>query len=327
MKRGAASPPATHQEAPRPDASRQPAAAPEPSSAARRALPESVFRAHMAMVTAHRALRDLLKEHRTLSEQNATLFKALGSLAEGRGLPEMETGGAAAEQILPSLQRLAERLAQSADGEEVDQVHKRNELLKSENSTLVARCQELMSENNNLFKLYAASHHLHSSLHLEEVLEKISEIMLNLIGAGDYALFLFDDKERLMLPVLIKGLDGKAPAKIHLGQGPLGKILNTEQTYVSATPPQPGEVSTDNPIAAIPLRTADGFVGAIVVYGLLPQKPAFSEVDFALFDFFAAHAATAINSARLYSESERRVSKMKQFLTLMKGPEDGGPKG
>jgi len=281
----------------------------------------------MAMVTAHRALRDLLKEHRTLSEQNATLFSALGSLAEGRGLPQMETGGTAADQILPFLQRLADRLSQAADGEEVGQVLKSNELLKSENSNLVARCQELMSENNNLFKLYAASHHLHSSLHLEQVLEKISEIMLNLIGASDYALFLYEDKERLMLPVLIKGLEGQPPAKIHLGEGPLGQILSTEQTYVATAPPQPGEVSTDNPIAAIPLRTADGFVGAIVVYGLLSQKPAFSEVDYALFDFFAAHAATAINSARLYSESERRVSKMKKFLTMMKGPDDEGPKG
>lgn len=322
MKRAATSAPTA-----RPEPARQEPTAPEPSSAARRALPDSVFRAHMAMVTAHRALRDLLKEHRTLSDQNATLCNALGSLAEGRGLPELEPGGTASGQILPFLQQLADRLAQSADGGEVGQVLKRNELLKSENSNLVARCQELMSENNNLFKLYAASHHLHSSLHLEEVLEKISEIMLNLIGAGDYALFLFEDKERLMLPVLIKGLEGQPPAKIRLGEGPLGQILNTEQTYVSTTPPQPGEVSTDNPIAAIPLRTGDGFVGAIVVYGLLPQKPAFSEVDYALFDFFAAHAATAINSARLYSESERRVSKMKQFLTLMKGPEDEGSKG
>ena len=58
-------------------------------------------------------------------------------------------------------------------------------------------------------------------------------------------------------------------------------------------------------------------IGVIVIYKLLEQKSRFAEVDYELFTLLAGHAATAIFSSKLYSESERKLSTIQGFLDLM----------
>ena len=53
-----------------------------------------------------------------------------------------------------------------------------------------------------------------------------------------------------------------------------------------------GDVTT-SPAACIPLHIEDRAVGAIVVYGLLAQKPQFVTVDRELFKLLGAHAGAA----------------------------------
>jgi len=47
------------------------------------------------------------------------------------------------------------------------------------------------------------------------------------------------------------------------------------------------------------------------------QKSKFAEVDYELFTLLAGHAATAIFSSKLYSESERKLSTIQGFLDLL----------
>ena len=58
-------------------------------------------------------------------------------------------------------------------------------------------------------------------------------------------------------------------------------------------------------------------IGVIVIYKLLVQKPKFAEVDYELFTLLAGHAATAIFSSKLYSESERKLSTIQGFIDLL----------
>ena len=62
----------------------------------------------------------------------------------------------------------------------------------------------------------------------------------------------------------------------------------------------------------------------MALYRLLSHKPELRDVDFQLFDYMATHAAMALNSAQLYTASERKVSKMKEFLSLMQ-PDGSNP--
>ena len=58
-------------------------------------------------------------------------------------------------------------------------------------------------------------------------------------------------------------------------------------------------------------------IGVIGVYGLFVQKDGFAEVDYDLFDMLAGHAATAVFSSRMYSDSERKLSTIQGFIDLL----------
>ncbi|MDW7983608.1 MAG: hypothetical protein RMK16_02830 [Acidobacteriota bacterium] len=53
---------------------------------------------------------------------------------------------------------------------------------------------------------------------------------------------------------------------------------------------------------------------------LFVQKDSFSALDHELFSLLAGHAATAIFSARLYTQSERKLTTLQSFLELLTTP-------
>ena len=75
------------------------------------------------------------------------------------------------------------------------------------------------------------------------------------------------------------------------------------------------------------LREGENVIGVISIYKLLVQKDAFTAVDYELFSLLAAHAATAIFSSKLYSQSERRLTTIQGFLDLLTAPTGKSPVG
>ncbi len=71
------------------------------------------------------------------------------------------------------------------------------------------------------------------------------------------------------------------------------------------------------PMVCIPLKIKEHVIGVIVIYKLLVQKRQFTNVDYELFTLLAGHAATAVFSSRLYSESERKLSTIQGFIDLL----------
>jgi transcriptional regulator with GAF, ATPase, and Fis domain len=70
-------------------------------------------------------------------------------------------------------------------------------------------------------------------------------------------------------------------------------------------------------MVCIPLKIKEHVIGVLVIYKLLVQKSQFAEVDYELFTLLAGHAATAVFSSRLYSDSERKLSTIQGFLDLL----------
>jgi len=66
------------------------------------------------------------------------------------------------------------------------------------------------------------------------------------------------------------------------------------------------------------MKIKEHVIGVIVIYSLLIQKEKFTNVDFELFNLLAGHAATAIFSSRLYTQSERKLTTIQGFLQLLK---------
>ena len=70
------------------------------------------------------------------------------------------------------------------------------------------------------------------------------------------------------------------------------------------------------PAACIPLRIKDRVVGVLVIFSLLAQKTAFSEVDFEFFKMIGAHAATALYGALMYLAADQKLPTIDPLIEL-----------
>jgi transcriptional regulator with GAF, ATPase, and Fis domain len=61
-----------------------------------------------------------------------------------------------------------------------------------------------------------------------------------------------------------------------------------------------------HPLAMVPLKIRAQVVGMITVWDLLAQKTTLAEVDYELFNLLGAHAASALQGAKLTAELNGR---------------------
>ncbi|MBE9504854.1 MAG: GAF domain-containing protein [Proteobacteria bacterium] len=244
--------------------------------------------------------QELLKENERLRYKLAQLEESTGSLpGDSSGSDE-------------KLRRKIEDL--QAEIENLTVAFKK---VESENTDFASRYVDIEEENNNLANLYIASYQLHSTLDFSEVLQIIMEIIINLIGAEVFAVLLLDETSHCLLPVATEGITEEEVPEIKVGDGVIGGVLKSSESYFTQDLSSKGDVDPLDPLVCIPLTIKDQVIGVIVIYKLLMQKEKFRDVDYELFTLLAGHAATAIFAARLYSESERKLSTIQGFIGLL----------
>jgi nitrate/nitrite-specific signal transduction histidine kinase len=244
------------------------------------------------------------------------------------------------EELLRENQRLRYRVASmenersAASPEEVARLRAEVQQLAEENRRIALRFREVEEENkdfanryleieeqnNNLANLYVASYQLHSTLDFREVIQIVQEIVINLIGAESFAILLLDEKTNELKTIACEGEDemaGMSGISARLGDGVLGTVAKTGESYYVNQDTEGGKVTLEKPLAAVPLKIKEHVIGLVAIYKLLQQKDSFSAVDYELFSLLAAHAATAIFSSKLYSQSERKLNTIQSFLDLL----------
>lgn len=157
-----------------------------------------------------------------------------------------------------------------------------------------SRYAEIEEEHNNLANLYIASYQLHSTLAFREVVQVITEIVINLVGVARFTLYVREGGTDALHPIAGEGHDVKAAPTLKIGEGPIGQAVKNRETYVA-------KAKGEEPLAVIPLTTPEDLVGAIVIDELLVQKESFSRVDHELFTLLGVHAATALVGSLLRS--------------------------
>ena len=190
--------------------------------------------------------------------------------------------------------------------------------VEEENKDFATKYLEVEEENNNLANLYVASYQLHSTLDFSEVLRIVLEIVINLIGAEKFAIMLIDDKSNELVPVTAEGIDITTVPKVVIGSGTIGGVAREGESYFAENLTGVSEHKPFEPIVCIPLKIKEHVIGVIAIYKLLTQKSGFTNVDYELFNLLAGHAATAIFSSRLYTQSERKLTTIQSFLDLLK---------
>ncbi len=245
-----------------------------------------------------------------LMRQNEKLRYRLVQLKEeNRALKSRSsTSAPSAEEVRKQVENLRQ---------EKEELEKRFREVEEENKEFANRYVEIEEENNNLANLYISSFQLHSTLDFKEVLQIITEIIINLIGAEQFAILLLDEKSGTLQPMATEGLNENFIPPIKPGEGIIGHVAKTGESYYVEDLERYTPNSPLDPMVCIPLKIKDKILGVIVIYKLLQQKNAFANVDYELFTLLAGHAATAIFSSQLYSESERKLSTIQGFINLL----------
>jgi nitrate/nitrite-specific signal transduction histidine kinase len=246
---------------------------------------------------------ELLKENERLRFKVARLESTGGQGAAEAGTPDERV-----KELSGRVRQLEERLAE---------VETRYRKVEDENKEFADRYIEIEEQNNNLANLYVASYQLHSTLDYKEVVRIVQEIVINLIGAEAFHIWMVNEKTGQLEIEASEGQDASLKA-IAIGEGPLGTAAKTGENIFADKVAVRDPTPYDDPIAVIPLKIKDSVIGIISINKLLVQKTAFTTMDHELFTLLAGHAATAIFSAKLYSTSERKLITLQGFLDMLK---------
>ena len=196
--------------------------------------------------------------------------------------------------------------------EELDRIYHEQTDLRRQLADVEASAQryshqyiEVESQNNNLANLYVASFQLHSTLDRNEVVSAIKEIVINLIGSEELAIYEMTPEGTALRLVGWFGIDPAIYGTVPVGSGIIGRTVANGEIWLPGkgldfqAAPRESNLSV-----CIPLRLEDKVIGALAMFRLLPQKSGFEAVDYELFNLLATHAATALYLSRLHAESQ-----------------------
>ena len=200
----------------------------------------------------------------------------------------------------------------------VEHLEKRFEEVEAENRDFALRYVQVAHENEGLAHLYVASCRLHSTLEPEDVTGIISEILVELVGAEEFAILLLDERTNELVPFHVEGPAAAYPARIAIGEGPIGRAVRDGQ------PAYDEQGQGDRPLAVVPLLIKGQPVGAVVISRMLKHRSGFDNVARELLGLLSGHAATALMSSRLYSATDRKLRTIEGFLDLIKGQARAG---
>lgn len=179
--------------------------------------------------------------------------------------------------------------------ERLELLRSENHTLREENTRLWRRFVALEQRNTELLHLYVASYRLHESRSREDLFTAVREIIANLVGSEEYAVYEIDPGDRSLRLLDSCGIAEAVPRRVVLGDGVIGTVALTGAPHFAD--PEPN--ATGQPMTAcLPLTVGDVVVGALVIFGLLPQKERFDDRDFELLDLVADRTAMALYATR-----------------------------
>jgi hypothetical protein len=243
-----------------------------------------------------RYAHDLLAEHERLLGLVATLQARVAELeARAQDDEERLRASEALEARAGLLESENLRLREQLQRHLREQAHVQAQLetIREESRRYSMQYAEVEQQNSNLANLYVASYRLHGTLDRDEVLQTIQEILANLIGSEEIAVF---EREGATLSLVAScGIDPSSCRRVPVGAGVIGRAVETGRVHVVAEPAvRHGGDLESRLTACIPLTLGDRVIGAIAIFRLLPQKTAIEALDHELFDLLATHAATAL---------------------------------
>lgn len=183
---------------------------------------------------------------------------------------------------------------------QLDALQRRMAWLEASHATCDARIRDLHEQNTSLVQLTVASQLLSASLEREDVLRTMEEVIVNMIGSEELAIFDLDRDGRSLHVARLRGLDARSPRLVK-AFGPLGHVLRSGQTLVARDRRVRADDGDGGLTAAIPLKIESEVTGVVAIFRLLDQKLALDPVDHDLFEILSRQAAMALHSTAFRS--------------------------
>lgn len=202
--------------------------------------------------------------------------------------------------------------------EALTDLRQRLERAERENHEFANMYVEIQEQNEALTNLYVASQRLHATFELEQVKQIIAEILAEMVGAEEFGLFVLDQRKKELRLISGEGIRDRLPKEtLPAGEGIIGDVAATGESFYFE-PKNETERAAHLPMATLPLSLKGQTVGVVVIYKLLNHKQGFSPIDLQILELVAAHAASALVSARLHTNMDRKLKTIEGFMQLMK---------
>ncbi len=161
--------------------------------------------------------------------------------------------------------------------------------------------REQMERNHFLLmRLNAASARLIQSLEGGDVFDAIAEVISNLIGSEEIAVFDYNPVEQIFSLAWSWGVEADALQPFLCGAGMFGRAVEQGTSQFQERQLEALLLPFEKKLTAcVILKSSREIVGVIALFGLLPQKNGLEWADYELLKFLETYAAVAIQFQKL----------------------------
>ncbi|HET6438721.1 MAG TPA: GAF domain-containing protein [Anaeromyxobacter sp.] len=181
---------------------------------------------------------------------------------------------------------------------QVDALSERLAAALAERDRAVANALELKTWLDEAILVEVALERLHGALDRAEVLRAIQDVVINLVGSEELAVFEPGEGRDLLFAVQSFGVDRARLAPVRLGEGPVGRAAAEGRAWVAGDERPPGDPRLT---ACVPLLAEGRLMAVLAIWRLLEHKPGLSPADRRVLQLLGRHAGSA-----LYLTSGRR---------------------
>jgi hypothetical protein len=204
--------------------------------------------------------------------------------------------------------RLSERVASTSEDLETAlsaciDITTRFARIEAQSRQALEQQATMEQQNADLASLYVATQRLHATLQRDEVVGAIHEILVNLIGCEEFAIYDASPDGVVLSPVSWSGVDRDYVCALCLERGVVDDVASSGAAFMADELPRARGPRGELPISACIALTLEGrLTGIIVLFRMLGQKARLEPVDRELIGLLATHAASALYLSRAYAK-------------------------
>ena len=186
-------------------------------------------------------------------------------------------------------------------------------------------CRERRQRSRDLFvlrSLYEVGSTLGTSLRLEDVLKKVMDESIALLGAENGSLMLVDEVRSELKMLVAQGLDDQivTTTRVNLGEGISGWVAQEGQPRLLSRHNRDidspsGSSDALESAMCVPLKSKDRCIGVLNLSGRRDGGD-FTDEDLKILTILASHAASAIDIAQLYRKVSSQVEHLEALYQL-----------